>query len=93
MSQDYRPEEKGVWLVLRDIALIVARIFRIPVGGGAGNIDDPGGAVPLARAFRLTLGLLAWGYVATLARIAEGGAYGVAALDRCRPCGWLCGKA
>ena len=28
MSQDYRPEEKGVWLVLRDIALIVARIFR-----------------------------------------------------------------
>ena len=28
MSQDYRPEEKGVWLALRDIALIVLRIFR-----------------------------------------------------------------
>ena len=28
MSQDYRPEEKSVWLALRDIALIVPRIFR-----------------------------------------------------------------
>ena len=28
MSQDYRPEEKGVWLALRDISLIVLRIFR-----------------------------------------------------------------
>ena len=27
MSQDYRPEEKGAWLALRDIALIVPRIF------------------------------------------------------------------
>ena len=28
MSRDYRPEEKGVWLALRDISLIVLRIFR-----------------------------------------------------------------
>ncbi|MDE0225313.1 MAG: ABC transporter ATP-binding protein [Gammaproteobacteria bacterium] len=28
MSQDYRPPEKNAWLALRDIALIVPRIFR-----------------------------------------------------------------
>ena len=39
-----------------------------------GNVLDPGGAAPLARAFRFTLGPLAWGYIATLARIEEGDA-------------------
>ena len=28
MSQDYRPQEKGAWQALRDIALILPRIFR-----------------------------------------------------------------
>ena len=28
MSEHFRPEQKGAWLALRDIALIVPRIFR-----------------------------------------------------------------